>query len=127
MRKPSGVADLHRRVGGLEARVNTLEGNTTSNTERITTLEITTTKVLSELEKSGSTLDRIEESLKLVEQISDIKEAMTLIGGIMAKVVKGIKFIVMSGALLYAAYVTFKTGDIAAGVEYVKQWFSLGY
>ena len=62
MRKPSSISDLHRRVGGLEARVDSLAGSTNSNTDRITTLEITSTKVLTELEKSSSTLDRIEKS-----------------------------------------------------------------
>ena len=127
MRKPSGVVDLHRRVGGLEARVNSLEGNTNSNTERITTLEITTNKVLTELEKSGSTLDRIEKSLEIVEQITEVKDALTLVGGMVTKFIKVLKYLVMSGAFLYAAYILFKTGDVAGAVEYVKQFFALGF
>lgn len=127
MRKPSSISDLHRRVGGLEARVDSLEGNTTSNTERITTLEITTNKVLTELEKSSSTLDRIEKSLAIVEQITDVKDALTLVGGMLAKFIKVLKYLVMSGAFLYAAYTLFKTGDVAGAVEYVKQFFALGF
>lgn len=127
MRKPSSISDLHRRVGGLEARVDSLEGNTTSNTERITTLEITTNKVLTELEKSSSTLDRIEKSLAIVEQITDVKDALTLVGGMVAKFIKVLKYLVMSSAFLYAAYTLFKTGDVAGAVEYVKQFFDLGF
>lgn len=127
MRKPSSISDLHRRVGGLEARVDSLEGNTTSNTERITTLEITTNKVLTELEKSSSTLDRIEKSLAIVEQITDVKDALTLVGGMVAKFIKVLKYLAMSGTFLYAAYTLFKTGDVAGAVEYVKQFFDLGF
>lgn len=126
MRKPSSISDLHRRVGGLEARVDSLEGSTDSNTERITTLEITTTKVLTELEKSSSTLDRIEKSLAIVEQITDVKDALTLVGSMVAKLVKGLKYLMMSGVLLYAAYSVFKTGDIASAVEYIREFFNLG-
>ena len=104
-----------------------LERNTTSNTERITTLEITTNKVLTELEKSSSTLDRIEKSLAIVEQITDVKDALTLVGGMVAKFIKVLKYLVMSGAFLYAAYILFKTGDVAGAVEYVKQFFALGF
>ena len=43
-----------------------------------------------------------------------------------AKFIKVLKYLVMSGALLYAAYTLFKTGDVAGAVEYVKQWFTLG-
>ena len=126
MRKPSSISDLHRRVGGLEARVDSLEGNTNSNTDRITTLEITSTKVLTELEKSSSTLDRIEKSLTIVEQITDVKDALTLVGSMVAKLVKGLKYLMMSVVLLYAAYSVFKTGDIAGAVEYIREFFNLG-
>ena len=126
MRKPSSISDLHSRVGGLEARVDSLEGSTNSNIERITTLEITTTKVLTELEKSSSTLDRIEKSLAIVEQITDVKDALTLVGSMVAKLVKGLKYLMMSAVLLYAAYSVFKTGDIAGAVEYIREFFNLG-
>lgn len=43
------------------------------------------------------------------------------------KFIKVLKYLVMSGAFLYAAYTLFKTGDVAGAVGYVKQFFALGF
>lgn len=126
MRKPSSITDLYRRVGGMESRLDTLEGSSEVHAKDIQDLKVTTTKICGELENTSSSLSRIENSLKVVEQITEVKEALMLMGGIVAKVVRFIKFIVLSGALLYAAYATVQTGDIATALEYVKEFFALG-
>ena len=41
--------------------------------------------------------------------------------------IKVLKYLVMSSVFLYAAYTLFKTGDVAGAVEYVKQFFALGF
>ena len=126
MVRPTGVTDLYRRVGGMETRLDTLEGHSIEHAKDIQELKVTTAKICGELENTSSSLSRIEESLKVVEQITEVKEALVLMGGIVAKIVKIIKFIVLSGALLYAAYITFQTGDVTTALEYIREFFNLG-
>ena len=126
MVRPTGVTDLYRRVGGMESRLDTLEGYSMEHAKDIQELKVTTAKICGELENTSSSLSRIEESLKVVEQITEVKEALVLMGGIVAKAIKVIKFIVLSCALLYAAYSTFKAGDVNSAVEYIREFFDLG-
>lgn len=126
MVRPTGVSDLYRRVGGMETRLDMLEGNSIEHAKDIQELKVTTAKICGELENTSSSLSRIEESLKVVEQITEVKEALVLMGGIVAKAIKVIKFIVLSCALLYAAYSMFKAGDVNSAVEYIREFFDLG-
>lgn len=125
MNRGTGIADLYRRIGGVESRIETLSEDSSTHTGQIRELEITTSKILGELEKTNSALVRMEVSLKIVEEIAYIKKVFVSIGTVMEKTIKVIKIGAMAAALGYAAYTAFNSGDITTALSYLQQLMSL--
>lgn len=121
----SEVTELYRRVGGLESDVRSLTMSTATHAGQIRDLELTSTRILGEIEKNTTTLHSIEKSLEVVAQITEIKNAVVFVGRIMEKVMKGIKYAIVVAALVAAAYTAYRNGDITGAMTYLNQLLAL--
>lgn len=114
-------SDMVSRMVSVETRMTAAEQRLDRHDLKITTLERGDTQMLAKLAENDERWRHVQEQLSVVEQIRDIQKTMSNIGKLVAAGAKGIRWMLLTAALVSGIYMAIKTGDLGSLSTFIGQ------